>query len=513
MTWDELSEGASGYRPSLVHGPANSQAQLRLFGTPESAVRVTLFKDAASWCPYCEKVWLWLEEKRIPYRVRKVPLSYYGEPEKWYRDIVSSGIVPALEIKDEEKGGGGRLITESEVILATLEDEFGPLGTSRLEDIPKERGLESKIFERWISWLSNAGGSGKNLQEPLERFEERLGDAGGPFLLGDHLSIADVIFVPTMERLAASLYYYKGWTLRDPELRPNTCRWLDALETRESYMGIKGDFHTIAHSIPAQLGGCYKSGDSTQRACAKKIDGGSLDTPDTALPEPKHSREEAVYRMVLHRHNLIAVAGRATGTATKETIDYALRCALTSLFSPSMPDPLDERGADKALHYIADRICVPRDMSIWASRRLRKALKAVAAKAGSELGPAIPRNHRRDQSPARFFNAITFPGFEAPREESDDLGPEESDENSTYAPAKREDGRGRLSSSLLAVGVAPQAIVSSEKSARRSPREVSTPFLHGSLFADFEERSNSAKEVSSGLREMDRGLYHLSKMG
>ena len=36
--------------------------------------RITLYRDTAGWCPYCEKVWLMLEEKRVPYRVEKVPM-------------------------------------------------------------------------------------------------------------------------------------------------------------------------------------------------------------------------------------------------------------------------------------------------------------------------------------------------------------------------------------------------------------------------------------------------------
>ena len=49
---------------------------MRLFDLPEGEEpRVTLFRDTASWCPYCEKCWLVLEEKRVPYTVEKVNVN------------------------------------------------------------------------------------------------------------------------------------------------------------------------------------------------------------------------------------------------------------------------------------------------------------------------------------------------------------------------------------------------------------------------------------------------------
>ena len=47
--------------------------------------------------------------------------------------------------------------------------------------------------------------------------------------------------MPYVERMGASLFYYKGFTLRDPTVRPNLCRWFDALEQRETYLGTQPD--------------------------------------------------------------------------------------------------------------------------------------------------------------------------------------------------------------------------------------------------------------------------------
>ena len=58
-------------------GPTHSRAKLRLFDAPDGTVpRITFWRDSASWCPYCQLIWLQLEEKRIPYNV-EVSLCNY----------------------------------------------------------------------------------------------------------------------------------------------------------------------------------------------------------------------------------------------------------------------------------------------------------------------------------------------------------------------------------------------------------------------------------------------------
>ena len=38
--------------------------------------------------------------------------------------------------------------------------------------------------------------------------------AGGPFFLGKDISLVDVVFSPFLERIAASIYYYKGFVVK-----------------------------------------------------------------------------------------------------------------------------------------------------------------------------------------------------------------------------------------------------------------------------------------------------------
>ena len=72
-------------------------------------------KALISRCPYCQKVWLWLEEKKVPYKVRKVTMFCYGEKEAWYKKICPSGMLPAIQFNS------GEIVTDSDNILVALE--------------------------------------------------------------------------------------------------------------------------------------------------------------------------------------------------------------------------------------------------------------------------------------------------------------------------------------------------------------------------------------------------------
>ena len=393
LSWTELE--ALAVRPvDRINGLTNAQAQLRLFGHAEADVRVILYRDHHAWCPYCQKVWLWLEEKQIPYRIAKVTMFCYGEKESWYQRKVPSGMLPALELD-------GRIITESDDILLALEQEFQPLVWS-MEDptvIPLRR-LERLLFRAWCSWLCYPRRSPRDDQFHQEKFtsvvaqvEAALAATPGPYFLSE-FSTVDVIFTPYVERMNASLFYYKGYSLR--EENPHLSAWFDAMESRPTYRGTQSDFSTHVHDLPPQMGGCYDNDNPQRLINQSKVDNGPwFGLPDVTYPEPKNSRREALQRVIKHRRNLIRV-----NPAEDSLFEEALRCALTHLITGEvcLPPP----GSDSALRYLRDRICVPRDMSIYAAKRLRESLEFTAALVGNEQGTPILLKHRRDQDPANF---------------------------------------------------------------------------------------------------------------
>ena len=100
-------------------GLAHQDAKFRLFGS-KGEPRVTYYRDTAGWCPYCQKVWILLEVKKIPYNVEKIPMRSYGDKPAAFLKLVPNGLLPAINID-------GNFMTESLDIMLTLDRTFtGP---------------------------------------------------------------------------------------------------------------------------------------------------------------------------------------------------------------------------------------------------------------------------------------------------------------------------------------------------------------------------------------------------
>jgi len=398
MSWEELAARTAD-PPDRIQGPTNSQSVLRLFGQAESSIEVTLFRDHHAWCPYCQKIWLWLEFKRIPYRIRKVTMRCYGPKERWFLDLVPSGMLPALALNN-------RLITESDVILEALEQRFGALGQPmNSPDSLALRGLERQLFRAWCLWLCTPNLNGNQQQQAKEqyrsiarRFEQALQQTSGPWLRGTHPETVDLVFVPYVERMNASLAYYKGYRLRREH--PVIDQWLRALEELEVYRGTQSDFHTHAHDLPPQMGGCWSDNNSDAETIAARIDCGEGLAEDEASwinINTDNDAAIALERVLRHRQQLLI-----RNPLGPKAFDQPLRSALTRMMTglPCQPS----KGTASALRYLRDRISVPRDMPLPAGRLLRQALESTAALDGDAQAESLPKQHRYDQDPRPFLN-------------------------------------------------------------------------------------------------------------
>lgn len=390
----------------IVNGPTNSQSLLRLFSKKKESVRVILYRDNHAWCPYCQKVWLYLEEKQIPYEIKKVTMFCYGKKEAWYKDIVPSGMLPALQIDN------GKIITESDDILTSLENVFGKLGEFSITDpdIMNMRKLERYLFRAWCQWLCYPSRSKHEEESNRLKFikvakhvETVMQKSKSPYALSS-FSIADVIFTPYVERMNASLYYYKGYSFRDVKNHPVWAAWFEAMETRETYRGTQSDFHTHVHDLPPQMGGCYENEEPLQLKNKNLINSGPFDSiPEVMYEEPTDSREEAALRVIKHKDTLISINPHAGSI-----YDAALRCTLSNMLTGRIT-AIPPMGSAAPLLYLRDRISVPRDMPIYSARRLRETIKLTvdaispSSSTATDMHPVtIPANHRRDQNPVPF---------------------------------------------------------------------------------------------------------------
>ena len=99
-------------------GSAFVQNKLRKFQSEDNP-QITIFRDHAGWCPYCQKLMLLIEEKETPVKIELVPMRSYGDKPQEFLQKVPNGLLPALEVK-------GQIITESQVIMELLDQWHTP---------------------------------------------------------------------------------------------------------------------------------------------------------------------------------------------------------------------------------------------------------------------------------------------------------------------------------------------------------------------------------------------------
>ena len=360
-----------------------------------------------------------LEEKRVPYRVEKINMRCYGDKPRGFLAKVPSGMLPVVELD-------GVVLTESDRIIAALEAAFPerPMVPPALqEEVGPLLRLERELFSAWMGWLTSSwddAGNRRGFEDVLARVALALQRHPGPYFLPE-LSLVDLQYAPFLERMEASLLYYKGYRVRDRQRWPNVVEWFEGMEERPAYVASKGDYYTHAHDLPPQLGGCAPNADAGPfRDAIDGLDGAAWALPLGPLAEsvepvggllaedPPADRLAAAEALIGNHEAVVRFSLRGCGepgrpavsaplsdpnakapTGPLPGVDLALRHVAFHLLSGDggpvgelgcglelLPAEAGAEGADGApvaasLAYLRDRVGVPRDLPLPAARQLR----------------------------------------------------------------------------------------------------------------------------------------------
>lgn len=422
--FDEVERRAKG------RGTPHRASTLRLFdATEDYSPRVTFYRDAAAWCPYCQKTWMLLEEKRIPYRVELINMRSYGDKPASFLRRVPGGFLPALELD-------GQMYTESLDIMVLLDRTFIEPEHRRMlpeQDIEKARELlklERQLFGSWCGYLFRGGGglfgggARQQFEKDLKTVDTALGASSSPFFLGgDQCSLVDLQYASHLERMCASVAYWKGTDIR--AAHPNIDAWFRALEALPTYEATRSDYYTHAMDIPPQYGKPSLDDRTFATICDPDSWRFPLAKEDNLQPNWNKPTPalEAAFELARNIDAVADFASRPAGTGKlgqwalgrpdrakladpyappaqgqpKSDVKDALLLAASLLLNMADTDDPAPTEADGALAdltfqswdktrrataaaccaYLRDRVGVPRDMSYPAARYLRATLNWI----------------------------------------------------------------------------------------------------------------------------------------
>ncbi|CAK1359366.1 Glutathione S-transferase omega-1 [Cercospora beticola] len=198
-------------------------------------------------CPFVQRIWTLLEEKKIPYQY--IEVNPYNKPASLL-SLNPRGLVPTLQYNNQP-------LYESTIVAEFLEDAFPDHGPNLRPKDPYETArmriwinfFTEKVvtsFHKFLQWQPMSDGEG------LERVRgEFLGtlyelakaggeEKGGPFWRGEEPLLIDFVVAPWMVRLWVFDEFKGGLGLPveggegDDEVWRRLSGWIRALEERES---------------------------------------------------------------------------------------------------------------------------------------------------------------------------------------------------------------------------------------------------------------------------------------
>lgn len=333
---------------------------------------LTLYRDTNGWCPFCERVWLCLEVKGIPYRERLINLR--DKPE-WYKELVPTTLVPAILLHNDDiiennhndknnkndnddnnnkqRSSQRQIVWESLEIMQVLDDAFPETKRLVRTDKPEYQAAMEQITAlgsagfKFLYGNRNQTLTDSNRQQLKQDFLNELDQLDaflakkqttndvGPFLLGADFSAADACLIPTMERWRYQLAPPLNDILLD-QGRPHVAKWFQAMDSLPAYANrVAGDCYSwtaVASTFARYFGGDEQQDESVQRmiqtadaAAAKLRSGFSSSSSDDAeecwkdgIMTVAEAAQQAAHKLIGNHEAVVADCTRAEPISQKE---------------------------------------------------------------------------------------------------------------------------------------------------------------------------------------------------
>ncbi|UJO24036.1 Glutathione S-transferase omega-1 [Fulvia fulva] len=197
-------------------------------------------------CPFVQRAWTVLEEKKIPYQY--IEVNPYDKP-KSLLDLNPRGLVPTLQYDNKP-------LFESTVICEFLEEAYPDHGPHLLPKDPYDRArtriwtdfCTSRIipaFHRFLQFqpMSDSEGLSVVREEFLSKWKELTNemDPTGPFFFGAEPSLIDFVIAPWVVRLWIFDHFKGGSGIpeegqggENEDVWGRLRKWMKALEERPS---------------------------------------------------------------------------------------------------------------------------------------------------------------------------------------------------------------------------------------------------------------------------------------
>lgn len=251
---EKFHPAATGRAADLVRAHENAQADHVFY---------------SGWfCPFVQRVWITLEEKKIPYRYQEIN-PYKKEPS--FLKLNPRGLVPTLGAPTPD---GEQPLIESTVICEYLDETFPDVPLFPRDPFKKAKSkvsidyVTSRIIPAFHRFLQHTPDKPYSIEEARKEFLGTLitwirdADPDGPFFAGATLTMPDVILAPWAVRLWVFEHFKEGGLGlprpgeggEDEGLWERWRRWAAAVESRESvvntlserefYLPIYERYHT-----------------------------------------------------------------------------------------------------------------------------------------------------------------------------------------------------------------------------------------------------------------------------